>query len=90
MRSLERITEWIAGDGRWAGGVLRLGALAIGSVGLTLVDGHAKGRSTSESIFLGLAAVLVLVVPFAIWRFMELRRQVRRRRDKAIQPIDLS
>jgi hypothetical protein len=89
MKSLERAAEWIAGDGRWTGGVLRLCVLAIGSVGVSLAKGHAKGRPDSESVLLGLAAVLVFAVPFAIWRFVEFRRQTRRRRDKAIRRIDL-
>jgi hypothetical protein len=89
MRSLERAAEWIVGDGRWAGGVLRLCLLAAGSVGLALAEGHGKGRPDIESVLLGLAAVLVFAVPFALWRFVEFRRQARRRRDKAIRRIDL-
>jgi hypothetical protein len=42
-----------------------------------------------ESVLLGLLPVLVFAGPFALWRFMEFRRQARRRRDKAIRPVDL-
>jgi hypothetical protein len=89
MKSLEQVTEWIAGDGRWAGGLLRLCALGVGSVGVALATGHGKGRLDIESILLGLVTVLLLGVPFALWRFTDLRRQAQRRRDKAIRPLDL-
>ncbi|MBO9559634.1 MAG: hypothetical protein J7515_13775, partial [Caulobacter sp.] len=76
-------------DGRWRGGVLRLCVLAVVSVAYTLARGHVHGRSGMESVLLGLLPVLVFAGPFTLWRFMEFRRRVRRRRDKAILPVDL-
>jgi hypothetical protein len=89
MKVLARTTEWIAGDGRWPGGVLRLCVLAAASVAYALVRGHARGRPDIESMLLGLTPALVFAGPFALWRFMEFRRRARRRRDKAIRPVDL-
>ncbi|KRA66945.1 hypothetical protein ASD89_01555 [Caulobacter sp. Root656] len=86
---MARTTEWIAGDGRWPGGVLRLCVLMGASVAYALVRGHARGRPTMESLLLGLMPVLVFAIPFALWRFMEFRRRARRRREKAIRPVDL-
>jgi purine-cytosine permease-like protein len=89
VKSLQRTTEGIAGDGRWAGAVLRLCALAVGSVFFSMVKGHWAGDSYVKSLLLGLAATLVFSVPFALWRFLELRREKHRRRQKAIRPLDL-
>ena len=87
MRSLERTTEWLAGDGRWAEVVLRLFALAVASASFASMRG--KGVLDLESLFFGLAAALVFAAPFALWRLVDERRKARLRRERAVPPLQL-
>ncbi|HWU14701.1 MAG TPA: hypothetical protein VN157_11910 [Caulobacter sp.] len=84
-----RAVDWIAGDGRLRGSVLRLGVVSGGGVVLAVLDGARHGRSVVESLTFGFVSVAALIAAFGVWRWNDWRRRVRRRGSPPVRTLNL-
>jgi hypothetical protein len=84
-----RAVDWIAGDGRLKGAVLRLGVVSGGGVILAVLDGVRHGRSVGESLAWASVSGAALVVAFGVWRWNDWRRRVQRRGSPPVRTLNL-
>jgi uncharacterized membrane protein YidH (DUF202 family) len=84
-----RAVDWIAGDGRLKGAVLRLGVVSGGGFVLAVLDGARHGRSVVESLAWAFVSVAILIVAFGAWRWNDWRRRVQRRGSPPTRTLNL-
>jgi membrane protein implicated in regulation of membrane protease activity len=90
FRQRERLPEWIArGDGA-KGRLARLG-IVIGGVFLLFYVARDRAPTTPGDVWWVGPAILssILVALFALWRLIEWRRRVERRKNPPVRTLDL-